>query len=213
MDDAELVKQVFDSLNALENRLEELKPGITQKAAYPSADAGAAGLSAIFHIMRQKCDLEATARHLEQHCLDLERVQESSKKPPLEISLDEISEASHNHFLPPQIAMNTLDYAFLRFQNKQDAYLGDNGGMKRTTQQEIRMAKTRDERRNLAGWFYALRQQDPKTYPINEKGYAEAADVLPSTPSTIATAVKEANPKLKAAWKSGFPAPAFNNKG
>ncbi|MGO2878927.1 MAG: hypothetical protein ACTIDT_03095 [Halomonas sp.] len=218
MDD-ELLRNAVESLTAIEQRLEELYPGITEvENVYPGLEKGRAGMALLFHVLRIGCDFDTAAKHLDQHREELSWLQENyqlARTEPLRLSLDEISLAACNHFPPPQLAMNTLNYAFMRVKQNDDAYLGEHGGMKKTEQarRKRQKARTKQQGGELASAFYALHQDDPKQYPISDNGYLAAEQALNSTQDKIRTAVKNANPHLKAAWKSGFPAPPFKSRG
>lgn len=218
MDD-DLLRNAVEALTKIEQRLEELYPGITEEEdVYPVLEKGRAGMALLFHALRTGCDFDTAAKHLKQHCEELERLQENvhmARTEPLRLSLEEISSASDNHFPPPQVAMNTLNYAFTRVTQNEDAYLGEHGGMKKTEKagRKRQKAHTKQQGLELAGAFYALHQQAPKKYPISDNGYLAAEQALNSTQDKIRTAVKNAHPLLKSAWKSGFPAPPFKNRG
>lgn len=218
MDD-ELLSNAVESLTAIEQRLEELYPGITEvENAYPGLEQGRAGIALLFHVLRVGCDFDTAAKHLNQHREELGWLQENDqldRTEPLRLSLDEISLAACNHFPPPQLAMNTLHYAFIRIENYDDAYLGEHGGMTKTGQagRKRQKSRTQQQQSKLAGGFYALHQDDPKQYPISDNGYLAAEQALNSTQDKIRTAVKNENPILKAGWKSGFPAPPLKSRG
>ncbi|MGO2133106.1 MAG: hypothetical protein ACTH3D_09435 [Halomonas sp.] len=217
MDDDALVKQALDALRALEDRLDELAPGITEEDDVYPGD-GMAGLSLIYHIIRTECSLEEASRHLEEHCRELEIVQTDYRKArqePLRLTLEEIDLAGCNHFPPPQVATNTLMYAIARVSEGRDAYLGQHGGLVRTDGREMQRQRTSRQRHHLAGQFFALRQQHPGQYPLTDEGYRLGADVLKCTENQLREAVKELGrtaPLLKAAWESGFPAPAHKKQ-
>ncbi|UTD57284.1 hypothetical protein [Halomonas sp. MS1] len=218
MDD-DLLRNAVEALTKIEQHLEELYPGITEEEdVYPGLEKGRAGMALLFHALRTGCDFDTAAKHLKQHCEELERLQENvhmARTEPLRLSLEEISSASDNHFPPPQVAMSTLNYAFTRVTLNEDAYLGEHGGMKKTEKagRKRQKAHTKKQGLELAGAFYALHQQDPKQYPISDNGYSAAEQALNSTQDKIRTAVKNANPTLRAGWKSGFPAPPFKSRG
>ncbi|MDW0358969.1 hypothetical protein Q8G38_06520 [Halomonas venusta] len=212
MDD-DLLRNAVEALTKIEQRLEELYPGITdEEDVYPVLEKGSAGMALLFHALRTGFDFDTAAKHLKQHCEELERLQENvhmARTEPLRLSLEEISSASDNHFPPPQVAMNTLNYAFTRVMQNEDAYLGEHGGMKKTEKagRKRQKARTKQQGHELVGAFYALHQQDPNKYPIGGSGFLEAAKTLNSTPDKIKNGYDEASPIIKAAWKSGFPAP------
>lgn len=218
MDD-ELLRNAAESLTAIEQRLEELYPGITEvENVYPGLEKGRAGMALLFHVLRIGCDFDTAAKHLQQHCEELERLQENehmARTEPLRLSLEEVSSASDNHFPPPQVAMNTINHAFTRVTQNEDAYLGEHGGMRKTEKagRKRQKAHTKKQGLELASAFYALHQQDPKKYPISDNGYLAAEQALNSTQDKIRTAVKKANPHLKAAWKSGLPAQPLKSRG
>lgn len=183
MDDAALVKQAMDALRALEVRAEELAPGITEEDdVYPGG--GMAGLSLIYHIMRTECSIEEASKHLEEHCRELEIVQTDYRKAraePLRLTLEEIDLAGSNHFPPPQVAMNTLNYAIARISQGRDAYLGQHGGMERTDGREMQKQRTERQRQHLARRFADLHQSDPAEYPVSKIGFARASATLEDT--------------------------------
>lgn len=180
--DAELVQQAINALRALEARAESLSPGVTEEDdVYPSGDAGMAGLALMYHVMRLGCCLEDAVQHLEEHCRELETLQGDYRKgreEPLRMTLEEIELAAGNHFPPPQVAMNTLNYAIARVTQGDDAYLGEHGGMERASGIEMRERRTKRHRQYLARRFVEMHRQEPAYFPISKIGFGRASAVL-----------------------------------
>lgn len=193
MDD-HLLSNAAEALAAIEMRLEELYPGITEdEDVYPGLEKGGAGMALLFHALRTGCDFDKAAKHLKQHCEELERLQEDyqmAREEPLRLSLEEIELAGLNYFPPPQVASNTLLYAIGRWKEGFDKWPGENGGIKLADGRERQRQRTKRRKQALAKCFADLHQAEPDQFPISKLGFARASAVLEEggdvvKPSTI----------------------------
>lgn len=189
-DDA-LVANAIEALRALEARMKELDPGITNDRTNVLPEMATrwkvegfprVGLAVLFQMMKKgHSDLVAGASQWKIHRDTIQYVRkvypEQYPGEPLRQALVEHGYSRYYHFPPPTSSTDTIDENFVAFAQQKVASLGE-GTIKAHSGTVVRSQRLSDERRRIAERFHELHLADPDQFPRTGVGYAAAAAVL-----------------------------------
>lgn len=192
MDDVALVKQALDALLAMEDRLEELAPGITDDPDAVLPEPGGrwkhegfprAGLALLFRMMQTGSqDLEGTASawKLYQDAMRDGREKHRGRyraHEPLRLALWEHGCARHWRFPPPSASCDAIESAFAELRDQQAEYFGQ-GLIQGNSGNAVGSQRTREKHKDIAERFHELHMTDPEQFPRSGAGYTAAAVVM-----------------------------------
>lgn len=197
MDDALLVKQAIDAIKALEDRLEQLKPGITSDSDNVLPDLAPSwkakgfpkvGLAVLQHMMACGSDdliSAATAWEFHRDAIKKARAFYPVEYPgePLRLALWEYGLANYRGFMASTSCADVIDQSFSDFWELKTTYYGEDVLQPNDKQkvisaaQEAKKREKRDKDAWLANLFFNLYLTNPKCTKTDD-GYAEAAEEL-----------------------------------
>lgn len=192
--DAELVQQALDALRALEDRLEEVAPGITDDhdgvmpepgGRWKHEDFPRVGLALLFRMMQTGgSDLEGAASAWKNYrdTMKAGRVghREHYPRDPLRWALWQQGCAQRWRFPPPTSSTEEIEDAFNELRGRQVQHFGQ-GRLEAHTRQVVASAHETPERTLLiANRYFELWQSDPRKYASTTDGLGldRAADVI-----------------------------------
>ena len=189
-DDA-LVKKAIDALRALENRLEELAPGIADDPTNVLPESAgrwkhepfpSVGLALLLRMSQTGGhDLVGAASAWEIHRATIESARQVFRdrypREPLRLALVEHGYSLYRCFPPPSASAREIDRHFVEFGQELVKHYGETG-IRPNTGQAVSTRHKEDEYRDIAERFHELHMADPEQFPRSGPGYTAAAAVM-----------------------------------
>lgn len=209
--DDTVVANAIEALKALEARMEELEPGITDDRDNALPELATrwkfdgfprVGLAALFHMMKKgHSDLVASASEWKIHRDTIRSVREShpDEHPhePLRQALVEHGYSRYRHFPPPTSSTDVIDENFVAFAQQEVTTLGE-GSIRPNSKQAVSALSTEEKHVEIANLFYTWRHAHPGQFPKTPEGYERASEKLEQlgyqgvSADTIKSAVEKA---------------------
>ncbi|MDR5904009.1 hypothetical protein [Franzmannia qiaohouensis] len=189
-DDA-LVSAAIDALRALENRLEELAPGITEDPDNVLPESAGrwrfdsfprVGLALLSHMMQTGShDLVGSASVWEIHRETIQSVRQVYQarypREPLRLALAEHGYSRYRGFPPSSSSTSEIDRHFIEYAQELVKHYGE-GAISPNSGQAVRSRCKEEEYKDIAERFHELHTADPEQFPRSGTGYTAAAAVM-----------------------------------